>query len=856
MAIRAISHGQHCLSAAWRRGRSLLSSTFLTIIVSATSAVALSLGCATRAVAENTGLRLSILTRESGSPVIMDLTAPLGLIFGGLVIFSTTLSIFHIIGRHGWAKRLTQKTEEIGELQAKLQRAEIFMEGERHVVVVWGSASGEPEIEGDISLIVGAGAPRRILGFSQWLASQDAKKLETAVERLKIRGEGFTLSLDGSAGKRLEIDGRAVAGRAVMRIREVSGDRLDRLKAEENYGRLAGEMAAMHAMLDALPQPIWLRYPDGRLAWVNRSYAEAVDCRHPNEVISKGMELIDRPQREKIAHENADNPYQGRIPAIMSGKRTMLDVVDSRTPFGSGGIGVDAAELELLRVQLEAEMDTHVRTLNELPIAVAIFDRKQHMRFHNAAYQKLWNLDPAFLKTKPGDNEILDRLRASRSIPEQIDFRAWKQTLLEGYLKNDSAEHLWHLPDGRILRVVANPTPDGGINYLYDDMTERMTLEAKFKALSSVQNETLDSLKEGVAVFGSDGRLKLANAAFASIWRLHAEALQDSPHIDEVIRRCPMATNSGAWAAVSSAITGMTDSRQGLTRRDVRTDHSVIDCTTAPLPDGATLVTFADVTANVNAELFLQERNEALETAARVKNDFIKNVSYELRTPLQSVTMTAEMLADETVGPLNAKQKDYAQSAKQSADALLALMNDIFDLASLDAGALELSHEHVEPAREIAAVATTLSDRLVKAGITLKQDVLPNIGMFEGDPRRIRQIVFNLVANAIGFSSPGQTITVAARREATHMILIVRDEGSGIPEDVLTRIFERFESHTNGSNHRGVGLGLSMVKAFVELHKGTVSLTSAAGEGTVVTCRFPLTLTSVATPPLQDQEAA
>jgi signal transduction histidine kinase len=854
MATRASSSRNHFLGAALRRVRYLLSSTRLT-----TGSAGFLMPClALPAFAEDAGLRLSILTRESGSPVIMDLTAPLGLIFGGLIIFSTTLSIFHIIGRHGWAKKLATKTEEIGELQAKLQRADIFMEGERHVVVVWGNASGEPEIEGDISLIVGAGAPRRILGFSQWLASQDAKKLETAVEKLKVRGEGFTLSLDGNAGKRLEIDGRAVAGRAVMRIREVSGDRLERLKAEENYGRLAGEMAALHSVLDALPQPIWLRYPDGRLAWVNRSYAEAVDCRHPNEVISKGVELIDRPQREKIATENSDTPYQGRIAAIMSGKRTMLDVVDSRTPFGSGGIGVDAAELELLRVQLEAEMDTHVRTLNELPIAVAIFDRKQHMRFNNAAYQKLWNLDPAFLKTKPGDGEILDRLRTNRSIPEQIDFRAWKQTLLEGYLKNDSAEHLWHLPDGRILRVVANPTPDGGINYLYDDMTERMTLEAKFKALSSVQNETLDSLKEGVAVFGSDGRLKLANAAFANIWRLHAEALQDNPHIDEVIRSCSMATNSGAWAAVSSAITGMTDSRQGLTRRDVRTDHSVIDCTTAPLPDGATLVTFADVTANVNAELFLQERNEALETAARVKNDFIKNVSYELRTPLQSVTMTAEMLADETVGPLNPKQKDYAQSAKQSADALLALMNDIFDLASLDAGSLELSHEQVDPAREIAAVATTLSDRLAKANITLKQDVLPSAGLFEGDPRRIRQIVFNLVANAISFSSPGQTITVAARREANYMILTVRDEGSGIPEEVLARIFERFESHTNGSNHRGVGLGLSMVKAFVELHNGKVSLTSAAGEGTIVTCRFPMTLTSADTVKQQDktQEAA
>jgi PAS domain-containing protein len=122
------------------------------------------------------------------------------------------------------------------------------------------------------------------------------------------------------------MEGRAVTGRAVMRIREVSGDKLERMKADEKFGKLAGEMAALHAVLDAVPHQIWLRYPDGRLAWVNKAYADAVDCRHPNEAISKGVELIDRPLRERIAIENADKPYRDRVAAIISGRRTMLEV--------------------------------------------------------------------------------------------------------------------------------------------------------------------------------------------------------------------------------------------------------------------------------------------------------------------------------------------------------------------------------------------------------------------------------------------------------------------------------------------------------------------------------------------------
>jgi signal transduction histidine kinase len=824
MASKAGSEVRHCSGAALRAG----------------VLVASGIGLTDTAFAEDLGLRLSILTRESGAPVIMDLSGPLGLIFIGLLILTTTTAVLHITGRHRWARRLAAQDVEIGELQARLQRADIFMSGESHVVVAWGSASAEPDIEGDVSLVVGAGAPRRILGFSQWLPTADAKRLEQAVDKLKLKGEGFSLSADGAGGKRLEIDGRAVAGRAVMRIREVSGDRLERIQAEEKFGKLTGEMAALHAVLDAVPHPTWLRYPDGRLAWVNKAFADAVECRHPNEVIGKGVELIDRPVRERIAVENQDKPYRGRVTTIVAGRRTMLDVSDVRTPFGSGGVGVDAAETEALQMKLEAEMATHVRTLNELPIAVAIFDRKQQLRFNNAAYQKLWQLDAEFLKTAPGDGEILDRLRANRRIPEQVDFRGWQQALLEGYRKSETAEHLWHLPDGRILRVAANPTPDGGLSYVYDDLTDRIALEAQFKALSSVQNETLDSLKEGVAVFGSDGRLKLANAAFAAMWRLHAEALQDNPHIDEVMRRCPPAAESASWKALHGAITGLTDQRLSLKSRDIRADNSVIDCATAPLPDGATLVTFADVTANVNAEMFLQERNDALVTAARMKNDFIQNVSYELRDPLQSVTMAAAMLAEETIGALNAKQKDYAESAKRSADSLLSLMNDIFDLASLDAGGITLALEEVQPADAIDTVAATLADRLAKAEVVLRRHVPEDAGAFEADPQRVRQVLFHLVANAIGFSSAGQAVDVSVRRDDAAMVFTVADHGRGIPEDVQARIFERFETHTEGSSHRGVGLGLSMVKAFVDLHGGEVALESTPGAGTTVTCRFPL----------------
>jgi signal transduction histidine kinase len=625
-----------------------------------------------------------------------------------------------------------------------------------------------------------------------------------------------------------------------MRIREVSGDRLERIKAQEQFGKLAGEMAALHATLDAIPHPVWLRYDNGNLAWVNQAFARAVDCRHPNEVISKGLELVDRPQRERIASERQDGPFFGRMPAIVAGKRRTIDLFEATTPMGSGGAAVDVSEMEVLKVQLEAEMGTHIRTLQQLPIAIATFDRQQRLRFFNPAYQKLWGFDQGFLESRPSDSELLDRLRAGRQLPEQVDFRSWRADLLDAYHQTETAEHVWHLPDRRVLRVVSSPTPDGGVNYVYEDMTERMTLEAQYMALSRVQTETLEGLNEGVAVFGSDGRLKLANGAFSVIWRLAPEATQDRPHIDDLSRRTPFGADTSVWDALRIAVTRL-EQRQPQKLRENRSDGAVIECVTIPLPDGATMITFADVTASVNAEQFLRERNDALETSARVKNEFIKKVSYELRDPLQNVTMAAAMLADETVmGPLSPRQGEYAEAAKTSAETLLALMNDIFDLASIDAGALELDLGEVSPLQEISAVAKVLADRLAKSGVALVQDAPEDLGFFRGDPKRVRQVLFHLVSNGISFSKSGQSVLARARREDGYMVFTVTDQGPGIPEAMLPRIFDRFENHPGGANHRGVGLGLSMVKAFVELHGGAVGVKSEEGRGTTVTCRFPL----------------
>ena len=266
----------------------------------------------------------------------------------------------------------------------------------------------------------------------------------------------------------------------------------------------------------------------------------------------------------------------------------------------------------------------------------------------------------------------------------------------EAYRATEPSETVWYLPDRRTLRVVTTPNPEGGVTYLFDDVTERLDLERRFDALIRVQGETLDNLTEGVVVFGSDGRLRLHNPAFARMWRLTPESLAERPHIETVIGLCQsLHDDEATWYALRSAVTAI-DNREQLTARLDRRDGSVIDCSTVPLPDGATLVAFHDVTDTINVERALREKNEALETADEIKIDFVHHVSYELRSPLTNIIGFAHFLGDPATGPLTDKQREYLGYLTTSTNALLAIINNILDLATIDAGAMTLSLGQVD----------------------------------------------------------------------------------------------------------------------------------------------------------------
>ena len=505
------------------------------------------------------------------------------------------------------------------------------------------------------------------------------------------------------------------------------------------------------------------------------------------------------------------------------------------------GTAQDVTEVAAAEARLQQHADAHADTLDKLQTAVAIFGKDQKLSFYNKAFVKLWGLPETFLDKHPSDGEILDRLRDARKLPEQRDYPAWKRARLALYNDGErekSAEEAWHIPGGQTIRVVTQPHPFGGLTFLYEDVTARINLQSDYNTLVKVQSASLNTLSEGVAVFGPDGKLKLHNSAFARIWEFDRDDLEGEPHVRTIAALSrDRFGDSIIWDQLIQAIMA------GASARDLgdveRSDRSILSLSTSPLPDGATLVTFKDVTDRFRIESALRDRNEGLEAADRLKSDFIKHVSYELRTPLNTILGFSEHLASGAPGPLNSQQSEYVHAIVTGGNTLKNLVNDILDLALVESGALRLELERINLAELINDIAAHARDWAGKTGLTLQVEVARESGPFLADARRLRQIVYNLLSNAFKFTPRGGVITLSARIVGEDVQIAVADNGPGLAPEVKATVFERFSAKSQSGSRAGAGLGLALVNRFLELHDGWVEIESAAGGGTLVRCHLP-----------------
>lgn len=237
----------------------------------------------------------------------------------------------------------------------------------------------------------------------------------------------------------------------------------------------------------------------------------------------------------------------------------------------------------------------------------------------------------------------------------------------------------------------------------------------------------------------------------------------------------------------------------------------------------------------------IEAQNRELANASRLKSEFLASMSHELRTPLNAIIGFSEVLRDGVMGELAAEQQDYVQEIFESGRHLLSLINDILDISKVEAGRMELDIEELELAPLIANALTIVKERAVRGGVTLTSAAEGQVQVIEADGRKLRQIVYNLLSNAVKFTPRGGEVRIEVLGYASELEIAVVDTGIGIDMADQSRLFRAFEQLDSGIARRyeGTGLGLAMVRSLVELHGGTLGVTSAVGRGSRFWLRLP-----------------
>lgn len=678
------------------------------------------------------------------------------------------------------------------------------------------------------------------LGIDLIAAQKSGKRFRRII---RPQGSPRTLLFDGARAPQDQGAGGAV----VVWVFDMTDaqDEIARLDAETK--RLGNAFQALTGLIEAAPLPMWYRGDDLRLAMVNTAYVEAVEGRDAADVVGRGLELVEGsgrggPLAGAAAARDQGRPHEQVLPATIDGARRALHIFDVPLPTGGiAGFAVDIEDLEQSRAGAKRFAEAQRAMLDRLSAAVAHFGPDRGLVFCNQPFRRMFAMRAEWLADHPEFDRVLERMREASRSPEVRDFPGWKAERAAWFRQaGGGIEEQWHLPGGTHLRVVAQPLPDGGLLLIFEDRTEEVQLASARDTLLRVRTATFDNLFEALGVFAADGRLQLWNNRFRALWGLEEEFLSSHPRVDAFVDRVAgrLATPSRSELIVE-LVRSATLERQQRSGRVAFADGRHFEFAGVPLPDGNALFTLLDITDSRRAEQAARERADALEAADKVKTAFVANMSYELRTPLTSISGFAEMLHGGFAGPLPDTAISYIEAILESTERLGLLVDDVLDLTRDQVDA-DIAREDVQLGRVARAAADTIRPVAGRRKLDFAVEIHRSLGRITGDRRRLQETIEHLLRHAVEQTPEGGRILLHADGDSARARIVVSDDGQGMDEQSVAHAFDRFaEPGIKATGERALGLGLPLAKQFVEAHGGTISLLSEPGQGTLVTVELP-----------------
>lgn len=836
----------------WRQARAL----FLPGLLALAPAFGVLIGPSAAAAQDNVPVIDRLMAQARANPELVGI----GIAIGAAVVL-LIMGIERLAGRG--------KRQRLKELESGARAA--FAAGET-APLVW-RLTGDAEAGPELSELLGTAlaTPLSMPAVAEAFAQESAALFVQKVGALRRDGDGFTEILKTRSGRHIRVSGArdpstGRKGRRKSTKAEAGAGSRDSVvgcallfqhvtKDVEALEKATGHFQNLRQTVDRLPIILWQRDSSLAISDCNAAYARAVEAQSVEQVVRESRELAEGTMAEnaralayRARQSGLDQEEQQHI--VVGGERRLFSLTE--VPLGDSGhtlgFAIDRTEVQDVRNSLHQVSRAHEDVLERLATAIAWFSPDRRLNFYNSAFARIWDLEDDWLREEPTISEIFDRLRDRRMMPETGDFRAYKADW-DGYFNNLMGPHVehMHLPNGRTIFTIVSVHPFGGILVTFEDVTDKFAMEREYNMLVEVRQGTLDNLSEGVAVFGGDGRISLSNPKFREIWGLNGEFLASAPHARDVMASCVaqidleeegVGNGTTTEAAFIDRFMGQIAGREAVEETWSLLDDRAISWSLVPLRDGGILFSCLDISDSLRAEEALRERNEALEAADALKSEFITNVSYELRTPLNTIIGFTEFLENDYFGELNDRQRDYVGGIMKASKELMTLINAVLDLTVIEAGRMVLDIQRIEPRKLLQDVALLSGEWVRDNGLTLTIKAPPETGAIFGDENRLKHVLVNLISNAIKYTPKGGTVTLSAARTSKGVELAVQDTGYGMEEEFHDEVFGKFVRGKSGAES-GHGLGLALVKSMVELHHGSVRLKSAPGEGTTVTCVLP-----------------
>lgn len=397
------------------------------------------------------------------------------------------------------------------------------------------------------------------------------------------------------------------------------------------------------------------------------------------------------------------------------------------------------------------------------------------------------------------------------------------------------------LPDGRVFEVVSDPTADGGFVVTISDVSKLVAAEADAKRRAELLGAMLENIRHGICLFDAQGRVMAANRKFTALLDLPAELVAPGSLHRDFIAEMLARGEFGEGEAAAGIAAGLVGRDFTLKYRNVRArpNGRVVDVVSEPIEGGGFVLTFTDITEERLVSAELERARDAAEAANAAKSRFLATMSHELRTPLTAVIGFAEALQTRPDAPARG---EYLQSIRDAGQHLLSLINDILDVARAEHGGLAMAEEVVDIAALAQGVARVMAVTASSASLSLTLELPEPLPRLLGDALRLRQVLLNLVANAIKFTPPGGQVRLTAALDAEGgLVLGVIDTGIGMEETDIPRAFEPFSQLDSSLARRfsGSGLGLHLSRALAEAQGFELALRSVPGQGTTATLRIP-----------------